>query len=181
MECTGIAFLHILPIKSTCVWLFLQKIANLTREWSGIGWCAILIPHMSFSSPFCFLVILYSPLLWYLIFICCPPTIIVCWFFFLMVILAYHCKIAVGQSTSSRFQLSCFYVGKYRWPNLACNLQASYYNCLPYFLLLSFHISDHYRFRALFLCTFPVLLLFLWYFLPMFTLTYHLLKTVGQS
>ena len=70
--------------------------------------------------------------------------------FFLMVILAYHCKIAVGQSTSSRFQLSCFYVGKYRWPNLACNLQASYYNCLPYFLLLSFHISDHYRFRALF-------------------------------
>ena len=51
---------------------FCKKIANLTREWSGIGWCAILIPHMSFSSPFCFLVILYSPpLLWYLIFICC--------------------------------------------------------------------------------------------------------------
>jgi len=76
-------FIFLPIIKSTCVWLFLQNFASLSREWSGIGWCAILIPHMSFSFPLCFLVILYSPpLLWYLIFICCPPTIIVCWFFF---------------------------------------------------------------------------------------------------
>ena len=65
-------FIFLPIIKSTCVWLFLQNFASLSREWSGIGWCAILIPHMSFSSPLCFLVILYSPpLLWYLIFICC--------------------------------------------------------------------------------------------------------------
>ena len=65
-------FIFLPIIKSTCVWLFLQNFASLSREWSGIGWCAILIPHMSFSFPLCFLVILYSPpLLWYLIFICC--------------------------------------------------------------------------------------------------------------